>query len=562
MSKMTGSRFIAETLKGYGVTAVFFVPAILKGGLMEMERVGGIKRVLCHSEKAAAYMADGYARVSRRPGIAMCQSVGAANLAAGLQDPYLAHSPVIAITGRQGPIQRNRNAYQEIVHWPLYEPVTKYNVHVDTIEELPFQLRQAFREATTGAPGPVHLELPGIRGEQVALLEADLEVVIEESFSRYPAFRPEPEPERVREAARLLVQAGRVVIVAGGGVITSKAEPEIVRLAEALGLPVATSLNAKGTIPDDHPLSVGVVGTYSRWCANAVVREADLVLYVGSHTGDQVTDLWTTPKPGTAVIQIDLEPAELGRNYPAKVALFGDAKVTLMRLVEALQPSESNAEWGSRFRHLVAQWREEFDPLLNSEASPIRPERLCQELTKILPADAVLISDTGHAGCWTGTMIDLNDPRQSYYRCAGSLGWGFPAALGAKCAAPDRPVLCFTGDGGFWYHLGELETALRCGLNTVTVINNNHSLNQDRPGVDVAYKDHPTGNAQEIWVFREDVDFAQMARSVGCFGIRVDHPEKIQSALEQALASKKPAVVDVVSDIDAFPPWTQKPVVT
>jgi acetolactate synthase-1/2/3 large subunit len=261
------------------------------------------------------------------------------------------------------------------------------------------------------------------------------------------------------------------------------------------------------------------------------------------------------------VIQIDLDPAQLGRNYPAKVALSGDAKVTLMRLVEALQPSEPNVEWGERFRHLAAQWRQEFKPLLNSDASPIRPERLCQELTKILPADTVLISDTGHAGCWTGTMIDLNDPRQSYYRCAGSLGWGFPAALGAKCAVPDRPVLCFTGDGGFWYHLGELETALRCGLNTVTVINNNHSLNQDRPGVDVAYKDHLTGNAEEIWVFREDVDFAQMARSVGCFGIRVDRPDKIQSALEQALASEKPAVVDVVSDIDAFPPWTRKPVV-
>ena len=152
MPEMTGNRFFAETLKGYGVTTIFWMPAFLKPGLMEIERVGGIKRVLAHSEKSAAYMADGYARASRRPGIVMCQSVGAANLAAGLQDPWLAHSPVIAITGRQLTSVRYRNAYQEIDHWPMFEPVTKYNVYVDTLEQFPFELRQAFREATTGAP--------------------------------------------------------------------------------------------------------------------------------------------------------------------------------------------------------------------------------------------------------------------------------------------------------------------------------------------------------------------------------------------------------------------------
>ena len=558
MARMTGSRFIAETFKAYGVSTVFWVPAILKSGLMEMERVG-IRRVLCHTEKAAAYMADGYARASRRPGIAMCQSVGAANMAAGLQDAYLGLSPVIAISGRQTPLNRDRNAYQEIDHWPLYEPVTKYNAYVDTIEQLPQQLRQAFREATSGAPRPVHLELSGFQGSDVAEVETDLEVAVEEMFTQYPAFRPEPEPERVRAAAALLADAERPVIVAGGGAVASEAGPEITRLAEMLSIPVATSLNGKEAILGTHPLAVGVVGTYSRWCANQVVSEADLVLYVGSHTSDQVTDVWTVPEPGTTVIQIDVEPSELGRSYPNEVALLGDAKVTVARIAEALEPLEADRPFAARVRQLVSEWRNEYKPLLTSDVTPIRPERLCSEITDFLPADALLVSDTGHAGSWTGNLIDLTAPGQSYIRCAGSLGWAFPAALGAKCAAPERPVICFTGDGGFWYHLSELETASRAGINTVTVVNNNRSLNQDRPGVDRAYhKGNSTGNSEEVWMF-QDIDFARVAESIGCFGVRVEHPDEIRPALDVALASGRPAVVDVATDIDAYAPWTRKP---
>ena len=554
---MTGARFIAETLKAYGVTTVFWVPAILKAGLMEMERPG-IRRVLCHSEKAAAYMADGYARASRRPGIAMSQSVGAANLAAGLQDAYLALSPVIAITGRQTAANRYRNAYQEIEHWQLYEPVTKYNAQVDEIGQLPQALRQAFREATTGAPRPVHLELSGFQGADVADPEADLEVLAEDAFTRYPAFRPEPEPERVRQAARLLADAERPVIVAGGGAVASDAGPEIVRLAEMLSVPVATSLNGKSVIPGNHPLSVGVVGTYSRWCANQVVREGDLVLFIGSHTSDQATDVWTAPEAGTPVVQIDVEPSELGRSYPNQVSLLGDAKVTVGRLVEALEPLGSERPFTAEARQLVARWRDEHEPVLTSEAVPIRPERLCSEISEVLPDDAILVSDTGHAAGWTGTMVDLNHAGQRYVRCGGSLGWAFPGALGVKCAEPDRPVVCFTGDGGFWYHLSEMETAARCGINTVTVVNNNRSLNQDRPGVDRAYRGNTTGNPEEMWTFR-DVNFARVAEEMGCFGLRVERPSEIRPALEQALDSGRPAVVDVVTDVDAFAPWTRMP---
>jgi len=525
---------------------------------MEIERVGGIKRVLAHSEKSAAYMADGYARASRRPGIVMCQSVGAANLAAGLQDAWLAHSPVIAITGRQLTSVRYRNAYQEIDHWPMFEPVTKYNVYVDTLEQFPVELRQAFREATTGAPGPVHLELPGIQGEVVGAAQGDLDVIVEETFLQYPAFRLEPDGESVRRAAGRLARAERPVIIAGGGAVASQAGPEIVELAEQLCAPIAFSLNGKGVVPDTHPLVVGVVGTYPRWCANRVASEADLVLFVGSQTGDQTTDNWTLPPPGTETIQIDLDPAELGRNYPNSVPLLGDAKVAVQRLIGALGDVAPKPEWTERARQYLALWREEFEPQMSSGASPIRPERLCRELTNFLPDDAFVVSDTGHSAIWSGTMIELRAPTQDYVRCAGSLGWGLPASLGVKCAVPERPVVCFTGDGGVWYHLSELETAVRCGINTVTVINNNRSLNQDKPGIDVAYRDVPDGNPEELWVF-QDIDFAAVARSMGCFGIRVERAADIESALEEALAAGKPAVVDVRSDIDAFAPWPGSP---
>ncbi len=551
MVTMSGAQYIAEIFKGYGVTHVFFVPAILHQGLMEMERQG-IKRILTHSEKAAAYMADGYSRASHKPGICMAQSVGAANLAAGLQDAFLGLSPVIAITGRRQSLERYRHAYQEIEHKPMFDAVTKFNVTVDTVEQLPLLLRQAFREAVSGAPGPVHLEFQGIRGEIIMEQKADLEVVIEEQFNRYPAFRPEPERELVLKAVKVIGQSNRPIIVAGGGVKASQAGTELVEFAERLSMPVVTSLNGKGTIRDDHPLAVGVVGSYSAQCANCAVSEADLVLFVGSRTGSQVTNDWKIPRLGTPVIQIDIDPSELGRNYPAKVAILGDAKATLRRLIEATERGEPRTDWLQRINQVKKQWKDQIKPMYNSNNVPIRPERLCREITDFLPEDALLISDTGHSAIWTGTMIDLKHAGQTYIRCAGSLGWAFPAAVGAKCALPDRPVICFTGDGGFWYHLAELETARRYGINVLTIVNNNRSMNQVKRGIEKAYSGR-SGHPDEIWQFT-DIDFAKVAKAMGCSGIRVRRPEELKVALHKYLAMDQPAVIDVVSDIEGIPP--------
>lgn len=551
MPTMTGGRFLAETIHGYGLTHVFFMPYIAPRALMEMEKLG-IKRVQTHGEKAAAYMADGYARVKRAPALCMAQSVGAVNLAAGLQDAYLASAPVVAITGRELQINQQRHAYQEVDHSGPFSAVTKYSAFVAKPEQLPVYLRQAIRVATTGTPGPVHLELEGLAGQAVVEVEASLAVVVEEAFTQVPPFRPEADSESITAALTLLSQAKRPVIVAGGGVTTSGARVELIALAERLSIPVATALNAKAMFPADHLLAVGTPGSYSRACANQVLCEADLVFFIGSHTGGQVTNSYQIPPQGTPIIQLDINAEEIGRNYPVQVGLQGDARNTLRRLIESASTGTERGEWISRVQELVHAWKEEVGEQWHSDVVPMRPERLCKELSEQLPDNAILVSDTGHSGIWTGTMLDLRHPEQSYIRCAGSLGWGLPAAMGAKCAAPDRPVLCFTGDGGIWYHIGELETAVRCGINTVTVVNNNHSLNQEKHGVEAIYGEQTTGS-DELWLFPE-TDFAKIADSMGALGLTVHKPSELAGALEQAFAANRPVVIDVKTNIDGIAP--------
>ncbi|MCE2395921.1 thiamine pyrophosphate-binding protein [Candidatus Poribacteria bacterium] len=406
MPQMTGSKFIADTVHGYGITQA----------LMEMEKLG-IKRVQTHGEKGAAYMADAYARVKRAPSLCMAQSVGAVNLAAGLQDAYLACSPVIAITGRESQINQQRHAYQEVDHINPFSAVTKYSAFVAAPEQLPIYLRQAFRSATSGTPGPVHLDFEGLAGQAVVEREADLEVIIEEPFTQLPPFRPEAEIETVREALQLLANANRPIIVAGGGVTASGARAELIALAEKLSIPVATALNAKAMFPHDHPLAVGVPGSYSRDCANQAVCEADLVFFIGSHTGGQVTNGYSIPPQGTPVIQLDINPEELGRNYSIQLGMQGDIRNSLRRMIDGAETAEPRTEWINRVQELVQNWKESVSDMANSEIVPMRPERLCKELTDLLPSDAILVSDTGHSGVWTGTMLDLKHPDQIFGGC-------------------------------------------------------------------------------------------------------------------------------------------------
>ena len=552
--RMTGAQCLADMLDGYGVTHVFMVPAVLRRTLAEMERRTAIKRVHAHGEKAAAYMADGYARASGKPGICMAQVIGALNLAAGLRDAYLAHAPVIAFTGGREPKTKFRKVYQEIDDVPAFEPVTKLNATIDEVARFPDMVRQAFRVAVSGTPGPVHLQFRGNEG-QIDGEEAEMDPIVEPAFARVPPFRPQPEAAAVTAVLALLARAERPVIVAGGGVRASGAGPELVALAETLQIPVATSLNGKDTIPGNHPLSVGVVGTYSRESANRVVNHADIVCFIGTETGGMTTHFWEVPKIGTPAIQIDIDPQALGRNYPLQAAVLGDAKATLALMVAHADGAgaDKRKAWIRQTQAICKDWSTKYAAALTSNAVPLRPERICHELTRQLPNDAIVVVDTGHAGMWMGGMFDLASARQSYMRSAGHLGWAFPAGLGAKCASPARPVVVFTGDAGFWYHIAEIETAARWGINTVTVVNNNSGGNQSKRGFDRAYGGEQTLQARELWTYR-NVNFARIAEEIGALGLRVEQPGQFAPALEQALAANRPAIIDVVTDIEAIAP--------
>jgi acetolactate synthase-1/2/3 large subunit len=359
----------------------------------------------------------------------------------------------------------------------------------------------------------------------------------------------------VLAALKALQDAARPVLVAGGGVRASGAGPELVALAERLAIPVATSLNGKDCIPGNHPLSVGVVGTYSRESANRVIAQADLVCFIGTETGGMTTHFWAVPKIGVTAVQIDIEPQALGRNYPLKAGVLGDAKVTLARMLAHANEDTSGRRtaWVQQTQTICRDWREKYAAVLASDAVPVRPERICAELTKHAPEDAIVVVDTGHAGMWMGGMFDLTSPAQSYMRSAGHLGWAFPAGLGAKAACPDRPVIVFTGDAGFYYHLAEIETAARWGFNTVTVVNNNGGGNQSKRGFDRAYGGTQTEQARELWTYT-DVNFARVAENLGAMGIRVEKPADFAPALHRAVAAKRPVVLDVATDIEALAP--------
>jgi len=547
---MTGNQYFAQMVKAHGISHVFFVPTIMIPAMAAMQDQG-IKRVVTHGEKAAAYMADGYARASRHPGVCLAQTIGSANLAAGLRDGYMACSPIVAITGGVDLAGHYRHAYQEIEDFTMWDPVTKANFQVQDPLRFPDLLRQAFCTATTGAPGPVHLELVGTHGQQLER-EVDLEPLWEHRFNQVPAFRPEPEMADVRAAAIALAQAERPIIIAGGGVVWSGAEAELRKLAEMLNIPVATSLNAKAALPDDHPLNVGVPGTYSRWCANRAISEADLVFFVGSRAGGQVTHFQNVPKIGVPTIQLDIDPQELGRIYPNQVSINADAKSGLQKLIDSVEPIPPRKEWIDRIQGLVREYWAESNQHFNSDTVPLRPERICRELSEWLPDNGVVVSDTGHSGMWTGQMLRLTKPGQRYLRCAGSLGWGFPATLGAKAALPDRPVVTFTGDGGFYYHIAELETAARYGINAIILVNNNFALNQEESLFNAAYGGDAKGQGDEMWHFEKGVNLARIAEAMGCFGIRVERAQDIKPALDKAAASNRPAVVEVLSDVKAM----------
>jgi len=486
----------------------------------------------------------------------MAQSVGAANLASGLQDPWLGRSPVIALTGHKEPSFQHRNSYQEIAHAPLFSAVTKFSSPVYATTELPRLLRHAWRAALAETPRPTHLDFSGLQGDVIELGQTSEPPMLETEPRPIPVHRPVAEDRDIKRLAALLKGARRIAIVAGDGAAASQAGPEVFALAEALAAPVATTLGARGIIPTQHRLSAGVAGSYSAPPANRIVHSAELVLFIGCDTGDQVTLNWTIPAYETPIVQIEADPLEIGRSYPNTTGIVGDPKATVARLVEIIGRPARDSGFADEAARIVGDWRASMVALGERNTAPIAVERLCAEVTRALPLDGILVADTGYSGIWTGTMIELNGAVQTYLRAAGSLGWAFPASLGAKCAAGDRKVVCFTGDGGFYYHLAELESARRCGIAVTVIVNNNSGFGQNLTGVNRIAGNRP-GRGEELIRFGP-TDFTAVARSFGVRGIRVEQPSEIAPALSEALAADETVVLDVVTDLEprAPAPWT------
>lgn len=546
--KMKGQEFLARQIRRSGAGGIFFVPTFLYPTLVELAD-DPIKRVLTHSERAAAYMADGCAEASNKVGWVITQGgPGAANLIAGFGDAWESNTPILGLTTLIPTTRYHGNSYQEV--YVDFGPVTKYDAEIRTIGRLPDLLGEALREASTGAPRPVHLYVDGTLEPMEGVFN---EAFLDERYFSYPAFRPKAEEDAVDKAARILERSERPIVVAGRGAVVSGAWNEVTALAERLNMTVTGSLGGKGIIDEHHPLSVGTQGSYRRSCANDMIDVADVVLYIGSHVGGATSVMGQSPVMGKPkVLHIDIDPAQPGKNYPATVAMIGDARVVVQQLIDALDnPNPASRKvWVARCRKAVKDWWQEHDKHVRSDASPIRPERLAVEVAKAIPDNAIVVSDTGYSAAWSGAFMDLPAGR-SYLACEGSLGWAFAASIGAKCGAPDRPVISWIGDGGFYYHMAEIETAVRNKINVVSVVMNNHALVFD------------THLLQAFWSASHDVDllsefketnFANIAKELGGHGIRVEDPGKIGDAVREALDYDGPTVIDVVIDHAAVAP--------
>jgi len=460
------------------------------------------------------------------------------------------------MTAHKQPSMQHRNAYQEIPHRPMFSAVTKFSARVDAASDLPRLMRQAWREAMTGTPRPAHLDLNGLQAEVIEAGTVSEDPIADPAFqSTVPPHRPAPSDEDVQRVATALLAAGKICIVAGEGAMASKAGPELLAVAELLGAPIATSLGARGIVPTRHRLAVGCAGNYAAPPTNKIVHAAELVFFVGCDTGDQTTHTWRIPAIDTPCVQIDIDPTELGRSYPKTLGVMGDPKATLAKLAVALAGTKRDGAFADWAAGVMAAWRAERAPALASNAVGIWPDRLCAEITAALPHDGILVADTGYSSIWTSTLVELNGEGQTYLRAAGSLGWSFPAALGAKCAAPHRKVICWSGDGALYYHLTELETAKRRGIAVVLVVNNNSGFGQGWPNIQRQQGNKP-GDVRELVRFGP-TNFSDVAKVFGLRGIRVEDPSQIGPALREALASDETVIVDVATDIDcrAPEPW-------
>ncbi len=547
-NRLSGADAVVRMLQLHGVRHIFGLcgdtSLPLYDSLFRLDH--GITHILARDERAAAYMADGYARLSGRVGVCEGPSGGGATyILPGLAEANDSSVPVLALNTDISVSSRGRFALTALDQQALFAPVTKWNRVIDRAGDIPDALRRAFRAMTTHRPGAAHIALPfDVQNGTVD----EAEVTADAKYGRCPAEREAPDAGAVRRAAEVLLAADNPVIVCGGGVAISGAEAELAALAQSLRAPVATSISGRGAIADGHPLAVGVIGSNGGVPeTRAIIDAADLVVFIGCRAGSVTTEHWRHPDPDRVrVAHLDIDDSVIGVNYKTEAALIGDARLALAALVaeiESRDPAIPDRAVGAR---TVARARAEkfaaFRGLAASDAVPILPERVVAELQAVLPADSVVFADPGTPCPYLAAYL-LLDGRQRLIsnRAHGALGYALPAAIGAHYARPGARMVAVIGDGSFGFCAGELETLRRLAVPLTVVVISNGAFGWIKAGQKSGY------GGRYFAVDFDRTDHAKIAEAYGITSRRVTEPADLGPALEAALGHDGPALVDVAT---------------
>ncbi len=553
MAKMTGAKALIESLKREKVDVMF---GISGGALLPIHDVlydSGIRHILARHEQGAAHAADGYARASGRAGVCMATSgPGATNIVTGLANAYLDSSPVIALTGQVNTYSANssymigRDAFQEADIIGITTPITKYNVQVKSAAEIPKAVRMTFHIATTGRPGPALIDIP--KDTQTAKAEMDFSDNLQ-----IRGYKPniEPHPLQIKKAVKLLLKAERPMILAGGGVNISNASPELLQLAELLMTPVATTFMGKSCFPENHPLSIGNIGMHGTMLANKMILEADVLLAVGTRFQDRSTGTLDTFCPDATIIHVDIDAAEIGKNVDVDVPIVADAKTTLklihQQLVNKIKKKGDDNAWVKRVKEVKDKYLSEMDLGKGKLTSP----KLLRELRKLLPENAIIATEVGQNQMWAALHFQTIKPRTFISSGGlGTMGFGFPASLGAKVARPECPVVDIAGDGSFRMTEQELGTSVTEDIPVIVVVLNNSVLGMVAQWQRLFYKSRYA--AVKLGTVP---DFAKLAQAYGAEGVRIGSLDEFSDAVKKALKCEVTTVIDVPinPEDDVFP---------
>ena len=547
--RMKAGEAVIELLKQEGVTHIFgIVGSSFLDILDPLYDRDDIQFIGVRHEQGAALMADGFSRISGKPGVILVTNgPGVLNLTFGVGSAFVAHSPMVVLAPSASRDHQYRDSTQEFDQVALFAPITKASFPVNKIERLPDALRHAFRVATSGKMGPVLVDIPR---DLLPGAELDLDLSPPETY-RTGQTRSRGDRDLIDKAAQVMLAAQRPVIVAGGGVVWSNAGSEVTRMADLLGAPIVTSYGRADAVPNDHPHFLGHLGRLGSEEGAEAIRQADAILAVGTRLGQSTTFFDNRFVPaGVPIVQIEIDPRELGRNYPIAVGIEGDAKAVMMELLDLVQQAEPRPDpaWVSEIGDWYARRSQRLEDEGNLSSMPVKPQRVYAELRKVIPRDAIIALDAGLAP-------NFGQDRLMYYEHRslmtsldlGGLGFSFPAAIGASFAAPDRPVINFNGDGGFLFNAQEFETAVRYGLKLVTVV-----MNNDCWGSEKAYQRYAF-NERYVGADTVNPRFDKYAELFGGTGFYVERPEDIGNAMLEALKIDGPSIIEIPIDPDEMP---------